>query len=446
MSDESAMLIECDDAQAGEERGFASRQAVLALVMLTLAYVCVALDRAIISIVLQPLKSEFALSDSQLGMLPLAFSLFFVAAGIPLGMLADRASRQRIIACSLFAFSLATVLCGAVQNFLHLLLARVGVGAGEAGCGPAAMSMISDLFPERQRASALSCYYLATPIGIILTFVVGGYLVGAYGWRVAFLGAGLPGLLLAIVLFFTLREPAREVSASGGRAESAGSLLNVVRRMLGRPALRHLSLGITLNAVVSAAIVIWYAPFLVRIHGVSVAHAGLLVGLFYGGISMIGVLGGGLVADWLSRYGYAWRARLVAVAALLSAPALLGMLLAPGMPLMLVCLAGWAILSSIWYGPAFGMSQSLVPVYQRATLVSLLYLLTNLVGAGGGPQLVGLFSDLLEPYFGIHSLPYGMAFMVVGHLWAVWHFYRAGCVVERELADQETSAGASDVR
>lgn len=440
MSDEIAVPGGCEPAQEQAGQGFRSRQAVLTLIMLTMAYVCVALDRAIISVVLEPIKGEFGLSDSQLGMLPLAFSLFFVAVGVPLGILADRSNRQRIIVGSLLVFGLATALCGAAQNFVQLLLARIGVGAGESGSGPAAMSMISDLFPGRQRASALSCYYLATPIGLILTFVVGGYMVGAYGWRITFLAAGLPGMLLAVVLLFCMREPAREVTASAGRDESVGSLMSVVRRMLGQPALCHLTLGITLNAMVSAAIVIWYAPFLLRIHEVPMAQAGLLVGLFYGGVSMVGVVGGGFVADWLSRFGDAWRARLVALAALLSIPALLGMLLAPSMPLMLVCLAVWAILSSIWYGPAYGMTQSLVPVRQRATLVSLLYLLTNLIGAGGGPQLVGLFSDLLAPHFGIQSLAYGMALMAFGHLWAMWHFYRAGRTVARELADQQTGA------
>lgn len=136
MSNESITLSERRNAQGAADQGFGSRHAVLTLVMLTLAYVCVALDRAIISVVLEPIKGEFGLSDAQLGMLPLAFSLFFVAVGIPLGMLADRSSRKRIIVASLFAFSLATAVCGMAQNFVQLLLARVGVGAGEAGSGP----------------------------------------------------------------------------------------------------------------------------------------------------------------------------------------------------------------------------------------------------------------------------------------------------------------------
>lgn len=176
--------------------------------------------------------------------------------------------------------------------------------------------------------------------------------------------------------------------------------------------------------------------FLLRVHEVPVGKAGLLVGLFFGGVSMIGVLGGGLVADWLSRLGDVWRVRLLAGAALLSAPALVGMLLVQSVTLMFAFFAGWAILSSIWYGPAYGMTQSLVPARQRATLASVLYLLTNLIGVGLGPQLVGLFSDLLAPHFGIRSLAYGMALMAAGHLWAMLLFFRAGRTVERELADQ----------
>lgn len=437
MSNESITLSERRNAQGAADQGFGSRHAVLTLVMLTLAYVCVALDRAIISVVLEPIKGEFGLSDAQLGMLPLAFSLFFVAVGIPLGMLADRSSRKRIIVASLFAFSLATAVCGMAQNFVQLLLARVGVGAGEAGSGPPAMSMISDLFPGRQRATALSCYYLATPIGLILTFAVGGYMVGAYGWRITFMAAGLPGVILAIFLFFSMREPAREEEPGrSSQKESAGQLMPTVRWIASRPGLRNLTMGITLNAMVSAAVITWCAPFLLRVHEVPVGKAGLLVGLFFGGVSMIGVLGGGLVADWLSRLGDVWRVRLLAGAALLSAPALVGMLLVQSVTLMFAFFAGWAILSSIWYGPAYGMTQSLVPARQRATLASVLYLLTNLIGVGLGPQLVGLFSDLLAPHFGIRSLAYGMALMAAGHLWAMLLFFRAGRTVERELADQ----------
>ncbi|MFY0729718.1 spinster family MFS transporter [Pseudomonas sp. NFX15] len=426
-------------------RGFESRRAVITLILLTLAYTCVALDRAIISVVLQPIKLEFALSDSQLGMLPLAFSLFFVAAGIPLGILADRINRRSIIAGSLLAFSLATALCGAAQSFVHLLLARIGVGAGEAGSGPAGMSMISDLFPDRQRARALSCYYLATPVGIILTFVVGGYLVGHFGWRMTFLAAGLPGVVLAIAVLILMREPVREREEDSTvitRNAPAVHLWAVVVRMSRAPALRNLTLGITLNAMVSAAILIWCAPFLLRSHGMPVAHAGLVVGLFYGAVSVLGVLGGGFIADRLSRLGQVWRTRLLSLAALFSIPTLLGTLLFRDTFLMLASFAAWAILSSLWYGPAYALTQSLVGVRQRATVASVLYLLTNLIGAGLGPQVVGLLSDVLAPQFGSQSLAYGMSIMAIGHLWAMFHFYRAGRTVERELGEQQQFQGA----
>lgn len=444
MSDKiSSALSGVTAASLDAGRGFESRRAVITLILLTLAYTCVALDRAIISVVLQPIKLEFALSDSQLGMLPLAFSLFFVGAGIPLGILADRINRRSIIAGSLLAFSLATALCGAAQSFVHLLLARIGVGAGEAGSGPAGMSMISDLFPDRQRARALSCYYLATPVGIILTFVVGGYLVGHFGWRITFLAAGLPGVALAIVVLILMREPVREEDlAVITRNPPAAHLWSVVLRMSRAPGLRNLTLGITLNAMVSAAILIWCAPFLLRSHGMPVAHAGLVVGVFYGGVSIFGVLGGGVIADRLSRLGQVWRTRLLSLAALFSIPTLLGTLLFHDTFLMLASFAAWAILSSLWYGPAYALTQSLVGVRQRATVASVLYLLTNLIGAGLGPQVVGLLSDVLAPQFGSQSLAYGMAIMAIGHLWAMFHFYRAGRTVEQELREQQQFQGA----
>lgn len=423
-----------------EQTGFASRQSVLTLMLLTLVYICVALDRGIISVLLDPIKHEFSLNDSQLGLLPLAFSLFFVAVGVPLGMLADRYSRRTIIATSLLAFSVATALCGAAQNFFQLLLARIGVGAGEAGSGPAAMSIISDLFPESQRASALAFYYLATPLGIIITFVLGGYLVGIYGWRLTFVAAGVPGVILAALLFF-LREPARGVVSKGSAEESPlPALGQLIGQMWRRPALRHLTIGITLNAMVSAAILIWCAPFLLRSHNLPVAQAGLVVGVFYGGVSILGVLSGGLISDRLAKLGVIWRTRVLGGAALLSAPALLGLMIWPTTSGMIACFMLWAVISSIWYGPAYGLTQSLVPVRRRATLASLLYLLTNLIGVGFGPQLVGIFSDLFVPHFATHSLRYAMALMALIHLWAMWHFFRAGRTVEGELAEVAESA------
>lgn len=422
-------------SKAMEKTGFSNRQSVLTLVLLTLTYVCMALDRGIISVVLDPIKHEFMLTDSQLGLLPLAFSVLFVAVGVPVGVLADRFSRRNIIISSLLAFSAATALCGTALSFVHLLLARIGVGAGEAGTGPAAMSIISDLFPDRQRASALSFYYLANPLGFILVFALGGHLVSQYGWRVTFFAAGVPGVLLAVVLLL-MREPTRPPAAlDNSTPGGAAVLFQAIKQLAGQPALRHLTIGITLNAMVSAAILIWCTPFLLRSHAMPLAQAGMLVGVFYGGVSMIGVLGGGVVSDRLSRLGDVWRTRVLAVAALLSAPALLGLLLLQNAVAMIVCFMVWAVIASIWYGPAYGLTQSLVPVRRRATVASLMYLLTNLFGVGLGPQLVGIFSDALEPMLGVQSLRYGMAIMAMFHLWAMWHFFRAGRTVERELVE-----------
>ncbi|EJM24338.1 arabinose efflux permease family protein [Pseudomonas sp. GM21] len=434
--DESNQLHDLVMLKTVEKVGFANRQAVLTLFLLTLAYVCVALDRAIIAVVLEPIKHEFTLTDTQMGLLPLAFSVLFAVVGVPLGLLADRLSRRNIIIASLFVFSVATTLCGAALSFVHLLLARIGVGAGEAGTGPAAMSIIADLFPDRQRATALSVYYLAAPLGFVLTFALGGHLVGQYGWRFTFFAAGVPGVLLAVVLLLLMREPARppttpENSAPGGLA----AFSKPIKQMARKSTLRHLTIGITLNAMASAAIMLWCAAFLLRSHGIPVAQAGLLVGVFYGAVSMIGVLAGGVVSDRLSRLGEVWRTRVLALAALFSAPALLGLLLSQSTLAMIVSFIVWAVISSIWYGPAFALTQSLVPVRQRATTASLLYLLTNLIGAGIGPQLVGIFSDALVPSLGVQSLRYAMATMAIIHLWAMWHFLRAGRTVQRELAE-----------
>ncbi|WAH55395.1 MFS transporter [Pseudomonas silvicola] len=409
------------DAES-QAQGFASRRTLLTLLLLTLVYLCLNIDRGIVSVMLEPIKAEFVLSDSQLGLIPFAFSLFFVLAGVPLGILGDRCSRRSIIGSCLVVFSLATTLGGAAQNFTQLLFSRLVVGAGEAGCGPAAMAMISGLFPDRHRATAMSIYYSSVPVGFLLTFFGGGLMVAHLGWRLTFLAAGLPGLILAILVLFLVQEPVAERRSTSIKIP----LAQMVRSLWELNALRHLISAIVVNALVAAAVMTWIAPFLKRSHGMPIQEAGPMIGLFYGLVSLLGVVFGGLLGDRLARRNALWQTRFLSLASMACAPLLLGTLLCTGTAAMLVFFVLWAVASSLWYGPAYAMTQSLVPANLRATLASIIYLLTSLIGVGLGAQLIGLLSDAFALAAGVESLRYALLTLVLVHLWAAWHFLLAG--------------------
>ena len=418
-------------AQAEDiKTGFQNPTSVYALLMLTLMYFCLQLDRSIIAIVMGPIKQEFGLTDTQLGFLPLAFSLVFAVAGIPLGLLSDRGNRRNVIASCLFFFSTMTALCGLVQSYVQLLLVRFGVGAGEAGGGPAAMSMLTDYFPAHQRARAMSIYYLSSPVSMLVLFVVGAWVTTHYGWRMTFLVAGAPGVLIGVLMFLTVPEAPRALAKNTDAAAGLRATFTFVMR---QRALVHLILGILLTALSSASVVIWFIAFLARSHGMPLTQSGWLVGILLGLVSFVGVCCGGFLADWLGRDRLARRTQLLAVASLISAPLLLGMLFSPTAAVMTVCFSLWAFTSSIWYGPSYSLIQSLVGPRQRATLASIVYMLTAIVSAGMGPQLVGLFSDVLTPVFGQQSLRWALTIAVVSHLWSAWHYWRAGRDLERNL-------------
>ena len=421
------------------------RSSIITLLLLMLTYACVSVDRTIMSILLEPIKKEFLLSDTQLGFLPLAFALLFAFAGIPLGVIGDRSNRRNLAAACMAFFSAMTVLCGMAQNYVQLLLARFGVGAGEAGCGPAALSMIADLFPPRRRATAMSVYYIAAPLGTILTFTVGGYLSAHYGWRTALVAAGIPGLLLAVVLLAFGKEPRRGamdgVTAQQGLQVS--SLKETLRFIWRQRALVHMVAAIAFMAIVSAGGLNWLASFLVRSHGLSMSQAGFLVGIYFGVVSMAGLLCGGYLTDRLARRDSKRRTLILALSALISMPMMVGMLLVPGETAMVAFMSLWSFALFIWYGPGYALCQSLVRPHMRSTLASVIYLLTNLIGVGLASQIVGLLSDALKQSQGADSLRYALVALSIGLLAAAFHFYRAGRTV---AADLEYAVAPEQVR
>jgi MFS family permease len=403
-----------------------------ALILFMLIHTILSVDRSIPSIVLEPIKREYGVLDSQLGLLPLGFAIFFGVCGVPLGRWVDRGVRRNVLALCVAIFSLMTGAAGLTTSFAQLLGTRLLVGAGEAGGMPAMLSMISDLFPAKRRASVISIFYLGVPLGFILTFLVGGQLAGAIGWRSVFYAAAAPGLLLSLLIFVILREPTR--GAVQGGAGVSHSWTASLRFILTQPALRHLLATTVIISALSAAVMSWAVSFLIRSHHLSLPQAGLFMAVAYGGMSAVGTLGGGWLADALARSDVRWRAWSCAIATLLACPGLACFLLAPSILTAGLALCLWSLASGFIYGPVLGLTQSLTPPNMRGMSTGLYYVLSHFAGVGSGPLLVGVFSDLLRPSYGVDSLRYGMLALSVLYVWAAVHFILVGRTLKADLA------------
>lgn len=266
------------------------------LVMLTIVYAFNFIDRQILVILQEPIKADMGLSDAQLGLLSgFSFALIYVTAGIPIAWLADRSNRRNIVSLALAVWSGMTAISGFAQNYTHLLLARIGVGLGEAGGSPPAHSMISDYFPPEQRGRALSFYSTGIYVGILFGFMFGGVLAESFGWRMAFLLVGIPGVLFALVLWLTVREPVRGGWDQAGEAEQRPSLAETLSLLRNRPSFWYIALACALTSFSSYGIGNFFPSFLIRSHGLGIAEVGVILALVSG---LTGALGTYLGAIW----------------------------------------------------------------------------------------------------------------------------------------------------
>ena len=293
------------EIQSDTQNRFSPAYRNYALGILFVGYIVNFVDRSILSLLLEPIKLELALSDSQLGLLGgLAFALFYTFLGIPIAALADRHSRVKILAVSMVIWSAMTAICGLASNFWMLLLARIGVGVGEAGASPPSHSLISDYFPIEKRATALSIYALGIPFGTMIGSYVGGWGADTIGWRNTFFLVGLPGIFVALIILFTLREPPRgmsDIKLSQGTAPKteAPQISEVLNLLWAKISFRHLAFAAGLHAFVSYGASTWNAPFFIRIHNMSSTDLGAALALV-AGIGAIGTFFGGSLSDKLS--------------------------------------------------------------------------------------------------------------------------------------------------
>lgn len=351
------------------------------------------IDRTVISVVGEAIRRELSLSDLQLGLMGgLAFSLFYAALGIPLARLAERFNRVGIIATVTALWSVMTMLSGAAGSFVQLLLCRMGVGVGEAGFTPALVSMISDRFPPERRAAVFSLIAVGVPLGGALAAIVGGAVAQAFGWRMAFLAVGLPGLLLATLLYWTVPEPPRDMAASAADTPSFGAVL---RRLGKSPAFLHLTCGSGLVGLVGFGLNLFLIPLLVRRHGMDLRQAGLAFALSFSLATAIGTTIGGFLADALGRRDIRWFGW---------APALL---LCLGVPLYAAAIYqdDWRRLMALLFlatmclyaflPTIMTVTQRLVEPRMRASAAAIHSFGQTVAGLGIGSVLLGYLSDRL---------------------------------------------------
>ena len=381
------------------------------------------MDRQVLSVLVEPVKQEFGLSDSRMGLLTgSAFALAHALAMIPVARLADLGSRRNVIAVGLFAWSALTALTGSSRAYWHLFVTRVGVGACETvGSGPA-QSLLSDYFPPDRRGTALSIHASGGTFGAMAGFAIGGLLADAVGWRWTFVCFGAPGLLLAAVLWWTVREPQRGVF-DDARADEAPPSVAETLRFLGRlPSFRHVVLAASLNAFVNWALLSWAAAAMMRGHGLSVGEVGARLAVSMTLSSALGLIAAGALADRLGRRDTRWYLWLPAAASVGAIPFVVAFLLWPNPAQAFWLVVPGAFLNSMWVGTYNAVVQSLAKPRMRAmasavnTLIS-----TGLIGQGLGPLLVGILSDRLEPSYGKDALRVALAVAVFAHLWGAIH-------------------------
>ena len=413
------------------------------LIILTLVYTFNHVDRQILITVIEPIKAEFGLSDGQIGWLTgLAFAALYATLGIPVAMWADRGNRRNIITLALTIWSGMTALTGFAQNFWHLFLARMGVGIGESGGTPPATSMIADLYPPQQRAFALGVYTCGIGFGIMIGYILGAYVYAHFGWRAAFFAAGIPGLILALLVRFTVKEPIRGHSDASQPDEDAPGFLETMKFMFGQRSYMLILLGCLLICISANAFVAFTSSYLQRTFDLQPQDVSLPLGLLIGGVGGAGAMILGAVCDRLSSKDLRWRPWMIAVTSAVALPFAWMVLSASSVEMAYV----WNIVPSfvglIYASIAYTATQELVKVRMRSVGAAFTLFSLTLIGIGGGPLIAGTISD----YFlaAGHEAPLADALKVIlgFNAASIVCLFLAGFDYRKDVARAMTRSGA----
>jgi len=384
------------------------------LMMLTIVYIFNFIDRQVLVILQESIKKDLQLSDTQLGLLSgFTFAIFYVTLGIPIARFADKTNRRNTVAVSLGLWSIMTACSGFARNFFQLLLARIGVGVGEAGGSPPAHAMISDYFPPEKRSTALSVYSSGIYFGVLTGFLMGGYLNQQLGWRTAFFVVGTPGIIFSLLFYATVKEPRKGATDTNTQINEQHSLREVLRVLYSNKTFVFLSLASALNVFCIYGLLNWTPSFLARLHGMKISEVGASLGLIYGIGGAIGSFAGGYLTDHFGKKDKGWYLKIPAYAIILAIPCAAGTIFLQNNFFTLVCLGLCSLLQSMYLGPSLSVAHSLVPASMRALTSAVFFLVINLIGLGFGPLVVGMISDLLTPTLGLESLRWALSIIIV---------------------------------
>jgi len=406
------------------------------MAVLAVVYMFNFIDRQILAILLPAIREEFQVGDTVLGFLTgTAFALFYVTLGIPIAQLADRWNRRNLVAASLALWSGMTALSGLALNIVHLTLARIGVGIGEAGCSPSAHSMISDYYPPEQRSTAMGVYTLGISAGIMLAYLAGGWVAQNIGWREAFFIVGIPGLVLAVVVRFTVIEPERGASENRSDSGTSPKLLDVFQFLLARRAFIHMGVGAGLSSFVGYSVINFAPSFIVRSFGMGLAELGFWLGIIVGIAGGCGFFIGGYIADRISSRGRRMAFQFLATAMLASALCYVAVFLSQSARWCLAMLVIPSVLSNFYLAPVLAQAQGLVSLRMRSVASALVLMLINVIGLALGPLLTGMLSDTLAASFGAEAMRYSLLIVCCVMLpWAALHYVMAGRTIDLDLA------------
>mgnify|MGYP000734179909 CR=1 FL=1 len=403
--------------------------------ILTGVYAFNFIDRQILVILQEQIKGELGLSDTQLGLLTgLAFAMFYVILGIPIARLADRSNRKNIVTVALTVWSGMTALSGLAQNYTQLMLARIGVGVGEAGGSPPAHAIISDYYPPEKRATALSIYSMGVYIGIFIGFLVGGIIGQKYGWRIALYSLGIPGIAYAILVYFTVKEPVRGIM-DNVKTEQEYSFWEVFRILFSKKTFVFVAFATGAQTITNYGVGNWLPSFLERIHGMDIAKIGVILAISIGLGGGAGTFFGGYIADKMRHKTVKWALWVGAIGAAINIIPATIFFFSGNLTLVLASVFVSNFLTALYLGPSIAVSHSLVPAKMRAMASAILFLILNAIGLGLGPLLIGALSDYLEPTYGVESLRYAFTVTYITGIITVALFYLASKYYPRELEE-----------
>jgi len=385
----------------------------LTLFVLLMVYIFNFLDRQIVAILAEPIARDLSLSDTQIGLMAgLAFALFYTIMGLPIARYADRSTTNRVwlIGGAVAVWSAFTVISGLAQTYTQMLLARIGVGIGEAGGTPPAHSLIADKVPPEKRARAISIYQMGPAIGSLMGLVLGGLLADTFGWRVAFMVVGLPGLILAIIVVVALRDPRFEKGkpVMNVREDTihAATFAQSLKFIWDSRAFRYFLVVLPLAGISSYGMIIWATIFFQRSHGLTAGETGLSFGVVFGVASALGIWLGGQFSDRWGALDKRHSQTASALGLFLSVPFIIAALLIEQTWLAIVLFFPGMVLKSLYIGSVPSAIQGLVPTSSRAVASATMLFLQNLIGLGVGPLILGYFSDILKPVYGDDSVRY----------------------------------------